>query len=240
MTQERLWPSIALAFDLPETYLANGIPTAVAQLLGQYYKAILLPFEELARKQRPMMGVSGQAGQPQQAGQHSMMPSQIPGGDVGAQGVIPPAVPHMDGGSAPPPQHGFPSSQTQRQPSVGMSGPSLRSPDMLSGMGSNNSQPFLSQASPDGSQLGLHTQAQDGPPLSLDADVEGRKRKGAPEVDAKRVRQRTGMSTSYPIMVRAKQEGLQKSILQIQQWSVIFQFRKSACDVLIKKTPVQR
>jgi SWI/SNF chromatin-remodeling complex subunit SWI1 len=223
LTQERVWPSIALAFDLPETYVLNGAPTAVAQLLGQYYKAILLPFEELARKQRPTMGMQGQAGQAQQTGQHSMIPSQIPVGDVGAQGVVPPTIPHMDSGSAPPPHHGFPSSQAQRQPSVGMSGPSLRSPDMLSGVGSNISQPFLSQASPDGSQLSLHGQAQDGP---LDADAEGRKRKGAPEVDAKRVRQRTGMSNSYPITVRTNQEGFQKSILQIQQWSVIFLFRE--------------
>lgn len=214
----------------------NGAPAPVAQLLAQYYKAILLPFEELARKQRPMMGMPGQAGQPQQAGQHSMMPSQIPVGDMGAQGVVPPTIPHMDGGSAPPPQHGFPSSQTQRQPSVGMSGPSLRSPDMLSGVGSNISQPFLSQPSPDGSQLSLHTQAQDGPPLSLDADAEGRKRKGVPEVDSKRVRQRTGMSTSYPITVQTKLEGFQKSILQIQLWSVFFLFRDSTCDVLIENT----
>lgn len=182
----------------------NGAPTAVAQMLGQYYKAILLPFEELARKQRPM--VPGQTGQPQQGGQHSMIPSQIPIGDMGTQGVIPPATPHMDGGSALPPQHPFSSSQTQRQQaSVGMSGSSLRSPDMVSGMGSNISQPFLSQASPDGSQLSLHGQAQDGPALSFDADAEGRKRKGAPEVDAKRVRQRTGMCTSYPRTVRTKQ-----------------------------------
>ena len=193
LTQERLWSSIALAFDLPETYLVSGVPTAVAQMLGQYYKAILLPFEELTRKQRPMAGVPGQAGQSQQAGQHSMVPGQIPGGDVGAQGVIPPAVPHMDGGSALHPQHPISSSQPQRQQvSVGMSGSSLQSPDVLSGMGSNISQPFLSHASPDGSQLSLQGQSQDGAPLSVDADAEGRKRKGAPEVDAKRVRQRTG------------------------------------------------
>jgi hypothetical protein len=160
-------------------------------MLGQYYKAILLPFEELTRKQRPMHGVPGQAGQPQQAGQHSMMPSQMPGGDMGAQGVIPPAIPHIDGGSALPPQHSF--SASRQQPSVGMSGTSLQSPDMLSGMGPNISQPFLSQASPDGSQLSLHGQAQDGTPPSFDADAEGRKRKGAPDVDVKRVRQRTGM-----------------------------------------------
>ena len=168
----------------------NGVPTAVAQMLGQYYKAILLPFEELARKQRPMLG---QVGQPQQAGQHSMMPGQIPGGDMGGQGVIPPAVPHMDGGSALPSQHPPSSSQAQRQQTlVGMSGASLQSPDVLSGMGPNISQPFLSHASPDGSQLSLQGQAQDGVPLSFDSDTEGRKRKGAPEVDAKRVRQRTG------------------------------------------------
>ncbi len=197
MTQERLWSSISLAFDLPETHLVNGVPTAVAQILGQYYKAILLPFEELARKQRPMLGVPGQASQSQQSGQHSMMPGQIPGGDIGAQGVIPPAIPHVDGGLALPSQHPISSSQTQRQQaSVGMSGSSLQSPDMLSGMGSNISQPFVSQASPDGSQLSLQGQAQDGAPLSLDADAEGRKRKGVPEVDAKRVRQRTGMCTS--------------------------------------------
>ena len=172
----------------------NGVPTSVAQMLGQYYKAILLPFEELTRKQRPMLGAPGQAGQSQQAGQHSMVTSQIPGGDMGAPGVIPPAIPHMDGGSAHPPQHPISSSQMPRQQvPVGMSGSSLQSPDVLSGMGSNISQPFLSHASPDGSQLSL--QAQDGAPLSLDADTEGRKRKGAPEVDAKRVRQRTGTCT---------------------------------------------
>lgn len=172
-------------------------------MLGQYYKAILLPFEELARKQRPPLGVPGQAGQAQQAGQHSMMPNQIPGGDMGAQGAIPPAIPHMDGGSAPHPQHPISSSQTQRQQvSAGMSGSSLQSPDVLSGMGSNISQPYLSQASPDGSQLSLQGQTQDGTPLSFDGDAEGRKRKGAPEVDAKRVRQRTGAWTSFcPITV---------------------------------------
>ena len=203
LTQERLWPSIALGFDLPDTYLVNGAPTAVAQLLGQYYKAILLPFEELARKQRPMLGVPGQAGQAQQSGQQNMVPGQIPGGDMGAQGVIPPAIPHMDGGSALHPQHPMSSSQTQRQQvSVGMSGSSLQSPDVLSGMGSNISQPFLSQASPDGSQLSLQGQAQDGTSLSFDGDAEGRKRKGAPEMDAKRVRQRTGTCTSHcPITV---------------------------------------
>lgn len=166
-------------------------------MLGQYYKAILLPFEELTRKQRPTLGVPGQAGQSQPAGQHSMVPSQIPGGDMSAQGVIPPAVPHMDGGSTLPPQHTISSSQTQRQQvSVGMSGSSLQSPDVLSGMGTNISQPFLSQGSPDGSQLSLQGQAQDGA-LSFDAEAEGRKRKGAPEVDAKRVRQRTGTCTSF-------------------------------------------
>ena len=192
-----------MAFDLPEVYPVNGVTTPVAHILGQYYKAILLPFEEISRKQRPMLS---QTGQPQQAGQHSMMPSQMPSGDMGAQGVIPPAIPHMDGGgSALPPQHPFSSSQTQRQqPSVGISGPSLQlqSPDMLSGVGSNISQPFLSQPSPDGSQLSLHGQSQDAPPLSFDADADGRKRKGAPEVDAKRVRQRTGMCPSLPITVR--------------------------------------
>jgi SWI/SNF chromatin-remodeling complex subunit SWI1 len=184
LTQERLWSSIALVFDLPESYPINGVPAPVAHILGQYYKAIVLPFEEISRKQRPVLGVPG--GQSQQAGQHTMIPSQIPGGDMGAQGVIPPAIPHMDGGSALPPQHPFSSSQTQRQPSVGMSGPSLQlqSPDMLS----NISQPFLSQASPDGSQLSLHGQT---PPLSFDADADGRKRKGTSEADAKRVRQRT-------------------------------------------------
>jgi hypothetical protein len=181
----------------------SGVPTAVAQLLGQYYKAILFPFEELARKQRPMHGVPGQAGQSQQAGQHSIVPGQMPGGDMGAQGVIPPAIPHMDGGSALHPQHPISSSQTQRQQvSVSMSGTSRQSPDVLSGMGSNISQPFLSRASPDGSQLSLQGQAQDSATLSFDADGEGRKRKGAPEVDAKRVRQRTGTCTSYcPIRV---------------------------------------
>jgi len=169
----------------------NGVPTGVALMLGQYYKAILLPFEELARKQRPMVGVPGQAGQSQQAGQHSMVPGQIPGGDMGAQGVIPPAIPHMDGGPALHPQHPISSSQTQRQQvSVSMSGSSLQSPDVLSGMGSNISQPFLSH------ELSLQGQSQDGAPLPFDADGEGRKRKGAAEVDAKRVRQRTGTCTS--------------------------------------------
>lgn len=201
-----------MAFDLPESYPVGGVPTPVAHILGQYYKAILLPFEEISRKQRPMLG---QTGQSQQAGQHSMMSSQMPSGDMGAQGVIPPAIPHMDGGSALPPQHPFPSSQTQRQqPSGSMSGPSLQlqPPDMLSGVGPNISQPFLSQPSPDGSQLSLHGPSQDGPPLSFDADADGRKRKGAPEVDAKRVRQRTGMCSIYPITVRTKQEGFQKKV----------------------------
>ncbi|KAI9512907.1 hypothetical protein F5148DRAFT_1160689 [Russula earlei] len=199
LSQERLWPSIALAFDLPETYLVNGVPTPVGQILGQYYKAIILPFEELARKnaqqQRPMVGVQGQAGQPPPAGQHGM-PNQITGGDVGAQGVIPPTVPHMDGGSALAQHHPFSSSQTPRpQPSVGLSmlpsGSALQSSDTLSGLGTNISQPFLSQASPDGSQLSLHGQPQDGASLSFDSDTEGRKRKGAPEADLKRARQRT-------------------------------------------------
>jgi hypothetical protein len=188
-------------FELPETYPANGNPTSVAPLLAQYYKAILLPFDEYARKnaqqQRPMLGMQGQAGQSQQVGQHSI-PSQMSGGDIGAQGVIPPTIPHVDGGSTLPPHHSFTSSQTQvhRQSSVGLNmlptGSSLQSPDMLSGMGSNISQPFLPQTSSDGSQLGLQGQAQDGA-VTFDADAENRKRKGAPDVDVKRVRQRTGM-----------------------------------------------
>jgi hypothetical protein len=224
LTQERLWPSIAQAFDLPETYLMNGAPTGVAQMLGQYYKAILFPFEELTRKQRPMLGAPGQAGQAQQAGQHNMVPGQIPGGDMSAQGVIPPAIPHMDGGSALHPQHPISSSQTQRQQvSVNMSGSSLQSPDVLSGMGSNISQPLLSHASPDGSQLSLQGQAQDGTSLSFDGDAEGRKRKGAPEMDAKRVRQRTGTCLSYrPITVLTNDYNFKQSILQTQQWLVIF------------------
>jgi hypothetical protein len=208
LSQERLWPSVALAFDLPDSYLVNGVPTSVAQMLGQYYKAILLPFEELTRKQRPMVGVPGQAGQPQPAAQqHNMVPGHVPGGDISAQGVIPPSIPHMDGGSALHSQHPISSSQTQRQQvSVGMSGSSLQSPDVLSGMGSNISQAFLSQASPDGSQLSLQGQSQDGTPLSFDGDAEGRKRKGGAEVDGKRVRQRTGSCTAYrPITVRTKQ-----------------------------------
>jgi hypothetical protein len=83
------------------------------------------------------------------------------------------------------------------------SGSSLQAqPDMLSGMGSNISQPFLPQASPpDGSQVAVQGQAQDGAALSFDPDAEGRKRKGTAEVDVKRVRQRTGMSFDCPIMV---------------------------------------
>jgi hypothetical protein len=203
-------------------------------MLGQYYKAILLPFEELTRKQRPMVSVPGQAGQSQQAG-HSMVPGQIPGGDMGAQVVIPPAIPHMDGGSALHPQHPIPSSQTQRQQvSVGMSGSSLQSPDVLSGMGSNISQPFLSHASPDGSQLSLQGQGQDGGPLSFDADAEGRKRKGAPEVDAKRVRQRTGTCTSYcAITVVTKQGSFQT--VDSPDTTVVshFPYCESTFDVLI-------
>jgi hypothetical protein len=188
-------------FDLPETYPVNGNPTSVAQMVGQYYKAILLPFEEYTRKnaqqQRPVLGVQGQAGQSQQVGQHSV-PSQMSGGDVGAQGVIPPTIPHVDGGSTLPPHHPFTSSQTQthRRPSVGLNmlptGSSLQSPDVMSGIGSSIPQPFLAQTSPDGPQLGLQGQAQDGV-LPFDADAESRKRKGASEVDVKRVRQRTGM-----------------------------------------------
>ncbi|KAI0004167.1 hypothetical protein BJV74DRAFT_809513 [Russula compacta] len=202
LSQNRLWPSIVLSLDLPETYLVNGVPTPVAHILAQYYKAILLPFEELTRKsaqqQRPMLGVQGQAGQPQQVGQHGM-PSQISGGDLSAQGVMPPTIPHVDGGgSALPPHHPFPTLQTHRQQAqVSLNVPprrtSLQSPDMLSGMGPSISQPVLSQASPDGSQqLSVQGgQAQDGAALPFDADAEGRKRKGAPEGDVKRVRQRT-------------------------------------------------
>jgi hypothetical protein len=192
----------------------NGAATPVGQILGQYYKAIILPFEELTRKStqqqqqqqqqprpmpRPMLGTQGQAGQPQPVGQHGMS-NQVTGGDMGAQVVIPPTIPHMDGGSTSlAPHHPFSSSQTPRQqPSGGLnalpSRSSLQSPDILSGIGSNVSQPLLSQASPDGSQLNLHGQTQDGASLSFDSDAEGRKRKGAPEMDAKRVRQRTGMS----------------------------------------------
>ena len=184
-------------------YPMSGVPTPIVQILGQYYKAILLPFEEWNRKnaqQRSMPGMQGQAGQSLPVGQHGM-PGQMPGGDLATQGVIPPTVPHLDGGSALAQHHPFPSSsQAQRpqQPSVGLtvlpSGASLQSPDLLPGMGSNISQPFLSQTSPsDGSQLSIHGQAQDGAAPPFDADSEGRKRKGTAEVDAKRVRQRTGM-----------------------------------------------
>ncbi len=203
MSQERrLWPSIVHSFDLPETYPLNGVPTSIVQILGQYYKAILLPFEEWNRKsaqQRSMLGMQGHAGQSLPVGQHGM-PGQIPGGELAPQGVIPPTVPHLDGGSALAPHHPFSSSsQThrQQQPSVGLtvlpSRTSLQSPDLLSGMGSNLSQSFLSQTSPsDGSQLSVHGQAQDGAAPTFDADAEGRKRKGTAEADAKRVRQRTG------------------------------------------------
>jgi hypothetical protein len=188
-------------FDLPETYPMNGNPTSVSQIVAQYYKAILLPFDEYTRKnapqQRSMFSMQGQAGQSQQVGQHSI-PSQVSGGDIGTQGVLPPTIPHVDGGSTLPPHHPFTSSQTQthRQPSVGLNmlptGSSHQSPDMLSGIGSSISQPFLAQTSPDGSQSGLQGQAQDGT-LTFDAEAEKRKRKGVPEVDMKRVRQRTGM-----------------------------------------------
>lgn len=175
----------------------NGVPTPVAQLLGQYYKVILLPFEEWSRKnqQRPMINPQGQVGQHQQVGQHGMA-GQISGADLNAQGVIPPAIPHVDGNSSLPPHHPFPSSQAQRQPTAGMNmlpqtGSSLQSPEMISGMGPSISQPFLTQtSSPDGTQP--HGQAQEGG-LSFDSDAENRKRKGAPEtVDMKRARQRTG------------------------------------------------
>ena len=234
MSQERrLWPSIAHSFELPETYVVNGVPSSVAQLLVQYYKAILLPFEEWSRKsapqQRPIPSMQGQAGQSLAVGQYGI-PSQMPGGDLAAQqGVIPPTIPTLDGGSALPPHHPFPSSsQTHsQQPSVGLSvppsGSSLQSPDVLAGMGSSVSQPFLSQASPpDGSQLSVHGQAQDGASLSFDADAEGRKRKGTAEVDVKRVRQRTGMCINYPIMASTKRVDFIKWILQIQPWLVVF------------------
>lgn len=202
MSQERrLWPSIVHSFDLPETYPLNGVPTSIVQILGQYYKAILLPFEDWNRKsaqQRSMLSMQGQAGQSLPVGQHGM-PGQMPGGELTTQGVMPPTVPHLDGGSALAPHHPFASSssQTHRQqpPSAGLtvlpSRTSLHSPDLLSGMGSN-----LSQTSPsDGSQLGVHHghgQAQDGATATFDPDPEGRKRKGTAEADAKRVRQRTG------------------------------------------------
>ncbi len=181
----------------------NGAPTSVAKVLGQYYGAILLPFEEWSRKnaqqQRPMINPQGQVGQPQQVGQHGMA-GQMSSADLNAQGVIPPAIPHGDGSSSLPPHHPFPSSQAQRQPTVGLNmlpptGSSLQSPEMMSGMGPSISQPFLTQtSSPDGTQLAqLHGQAQEGG-LSFDSDAENRKRKGAPEtVDMKRARQRTGM-----------------------------------------------
>jgi len=186
----------------------NGVPTPIVQILGQYYKAILFPFDEWNRKntqQRSMLGMQGQAGQSLPVGQHGM-PGQMPGGDLGAQGVIPPTVPPLDGSSALPPHHPFSSSsQThrQQQPSVGLtvlpSGRPLQSPDLLSGMGSNISQPFLSQSSPsDSSQLNIHGQAQDGAAApSFDADAEGRKRKGTAEGDVKRVRQRTGTCINH-------------------------------------------
>lgn len=187
----------------------NGVPTSIVQILGQYYKAILLPFEEWNRKnaqQRSMLGMQGQAGQSVPGGQHGMA-GQMPGGDPASQGVIPPTVPPLDGGgSALPPHHPFSSSsqaQRQQQPSVGLTmlpgGRPLQSPDLMSGMSSNNSQPFLSQTSPsDGSQLSVHGQAQDGAAPPLDSDAEGRKRKGTAEADVKRVRQRTGLSIIYP------------------------------------------
>ncbi|KAI9462395.1 hypothetical protein BJY52DRAFT_1256693 [Lactarius psammicola] len=192
LSQERLWSSILQVFDLPETYPGNGGPTPVAQVLGHYYKAILLPFEEWSRKnaqqQRPMINAQGQVGQPQQG-----MVGQMSGADLNAQGVIPPAITHVDGNSSLPPHHPFPSSQAQRQPIVGLNmlpptGSSLQSPEMMSGMGPSISQPFQT-SSPDGVQL--HGQAQEGGP-SFDSDTENRKRKGAPEtVDMKRARQRT-------------------------------------------------
>jgi hypothetical protein len=186
----------------------NGIPTPVIQILAQYYKAILLPFEEWNRKnaqqqQRTMSGVQGQAGQQVPIGQQHGMPGQVPGGDLGAQTVVPPTIPHIDGGSALAPHHPFPSSsQTHRQqPSASAnmlpSGSSVQAqPDMLSGMSSTMSQPFLAQAStPDGSHV--QGQAQDDAALP---DAEGRKRKGTAEGDVKRVRQRTGMGLDYPVM----------------------------------------
>ncbi|KAH9047545.1 hypothetical protein EDB84DRAFT_1557488 [Lactarius hengduanensis] len=202
LSQERLWPSMLQVFDLPETFSVNGAPTSVAQVLGHYYKAILLPFEDWSRKnaqqqqqQRPMVNAQGQVGQPQQVGQHGMT-GQMSGADINAQGAIPPAIPpHMDGNSSLPPHHPFPSSQVQRQPTVGLdmlppTGSSLQSPGIVSGIGPSISQPFLAKASsPDSAQL--HGQTQEGG-LSFDSDAENRKRKGAPETgDMKRARQRT-------------------------------------------------
>jgi hypothetical protein len=71
-------------------------------------------------------------------------------------------------------------------------------------MGSNISQPFLPQASPDASQASVQGQTQDVAALSFDSDAEGRKRKGKTEMDVKRVRQKTGMCMDYPIMERTK------------------------------------
>jgi len=226
----------------------NGIPTPVIQILAQYYKAILLPFEEWNRKnaqqqQRAMSGVQGQAGQPVPVGQHGM-PGQMPGGDLGTQTVVPPTIPHIDGGSGLPPHHPFPSSsQTHRQqPSASInmlpSGSSLQAqPDMLSGISSNISQPFLPQASPpDGSQVAVQGQAQDDAALP---DAEGRKRKGTAEGDVKRVRQRTGMGLNYPIMVRIKNLLRLQSILQIQSRLVVFRFdTRRANKVAISPTPI--
>lgn len=175
----------------------NGAPNPVAPLLGQYYKAILLPFEEWSRKnqQRPMINPQGQGGQPQQVGQHSMT-GQMSGSDLNVQGTIPPAIPHVDGNSSLQSHHPFPSSQVQRQATMlPQAGASLQSTEMMSGMGPGISQPFLAQtSSPDATQLAqLHGQAQEGGP-SFDSDAENRKRKGVPEtVDMKRVRQRTGV-----------------------------------------------
>ncbi|KAI0274814.1 hypothetical protein BC834DRAFT_965295 [Gloeopeniophorella convolvens] len=196
LSQERLWPSVLQVFDLPETFVVNGNAHPVAQILSNYYKVILLPFEEFTRKnsqQRPMLGAQGQPGQPQQPGQHGV-PSQLSGGDLGAQGMIPSAMPHMDGNPALSSHPSFASPQIHRQSSAGLNmlptGSSLQSPDVLAGVGSSISQPFLAQASPDGSQLGLQNQTQDAA-LPFDAELESRKRKTASEMEAKRVRQRT-------------------------------------------------
>jgi hypothetical protein len=172
-----------------------------------------------------MINPQGQVGQPQQAGQHGMT-GQISGSDLNVQGTIPPAIPHVDGNPSLPSHHPFPPSQVQRQPTAGMNmlqqaGSSLQSPEIMSGMRSAISQPFLTQSSsPDGTQLAqLHGQAQEGG-LSFDSDAENRKRKGVPEtVDMKRVRQRTGMWICVRIIIIIY--SVQQLNLPTQTWLVV-------------------
>ncbi|ETW86899.1 hypothetical protein HETIRDRAFT_377546 [Heterobasidion irregulare TC 32-1] len=166
-TQQGLWPSVLPVFDLPDTLPPPNSSQSVAEFLGQVYMAVVLPFEDVYRRnsreqqQRALQAAAQGALNPQQ---QQPFPSPIHP-RVPSQPILPPVTSAQ------------PSPQLSRQLSASaVPGTPQQSFTAL---------PPVVDLNPGPPLLPYEANA------PFDPDLESRKRKIEPEDEQKRTRQKT-------------------------------------------------